>query len=324
VSVLKTSVLFAILILVAHSASGQSGNSPHNSRTVVRTNSNLVIVPTVVRSDSGELIENLDADDFRLTDQQTEQQVHVEEVRNQSAAVVLLLQTGGAASRQFRNYDKLDRILESILDNSTCKLALVTFDSRVRQIWAFPPRVDGLDYGLTHQEGGDHGAAIRDAVLYATSLLQAQSSSFRRIILLFSQREDAGSRATVAEVMRDVARSGATVYSLTFHAEKREVKNDEGKFGTLGPKEAAMNNATAAEVAAQSGGEIIPFENEDQLAEALSIVGKDLHAAYLLSFRPSTPTLGLHAIKVEVIGQRGGVEVLARRMYWIDNNAPDN
>ena len=237
---------------------------------------------------------------------------------------MLLLQTGGAASRQFRNYDKLDRILGSFLDSSKSKLALVTFDSRVRQIWAFPPRVDGLDYGLTHQEGGDHGAAIRDAVLYATGLLQAQPTSFRRIILLFSQREDAGSRATAAEVMRDLARSGATVFSLTFQAEKREMKNYKGESGTLKAQEAAMRYATAAEVAAQSGGESMPFENEDQLAEALSIVGKDLHATCLLSFRPSSPTPGLHAIKVEAIGQRGRVEVLARKMYWIDNNSPDS
>ena len=182
---MKMAVYFAILVAVAHVALGQSATSSDElSNPTIRSASTLVIVPTLVRSASGELVANLDASHFRLLDNGIEQKVFVEEVGNQPLAVVVLLQTGGAASSELQNYGKLDTLFESALGNSTRTVALVTFDSRPKQIWNFPPRVDGLYYGLTHQEGGDHGAAIIDAVKCATGLLKLQSASFRRIIFL--------------------------------------------------------------------------------------------------------------------------------------------
>jgi hypothetical protein len=105
------------------------------------------------------------------SDNGQEQSIYLGQFENQPLAVVVLVQTGGAASRELENYGKLDSIIESILGSSPGKLALVSFDSLVRQIWAFPPRADGLDYALTHQEVGDSGAAIRDAIHYGINLL---------------------------------------------------------------------------------------------------------------------------------------------------------
>jgi hypothetical protein len=99
----------------------------------------LVIVPTLVRSASGELVTDLDASHFRLTDNGIEQKVSVAEAENQRLAMVVLMQTGGAASSQLWNYSKLDTLLENMLGSLTSKVALVTFDSRPEQIWESPP-----------------------------------------------------------------------------------------------------------------------------------------------------------------------------------------
>ena len=103
---------------------------------------------------SGEFVANLDASHFRLSDNGIEQKVFVEQALNQPLAVVVLMQNGGAASSQLQKYRKLDTMLESVLGSSTRTVALVTFDSRPKEIWDFPPRVDGIYYSLTHQEGG--------------------------------------------------------------------------------------------------------------------------------------------------------------------------
>ena len=84
----------------------------------------------------------------------------MERADNQSLAVVVLMQTGGAAYSHLRHCRKLDAFLEQLGSSSTREMALVTFDSRTEQIWNFPTRVDALYDALTHPKGGDHGAGL--------------------------------------------------------------------------------------------------------------------------------------------------------------------
>ena len=116
---MKIAVYIATLVVLAHVALGQSRPvSDKPSNPTIRSASTLVIVPTLVRSASGEPVTNLDGSHFRLLDNGIEQKVFVEQVGNQPLAVVVLFQTGGAASSHFQNYGKLDTLLESMLGSS--------------------------------------------------------------------------------------------------------------------------------------------------------------------------------------------------------------
>jgi hypothetical protein len=81
---------------------------------------------------------------------------------------------------------------------------------------------------------------------------------------------------------------------------------------------ATTPNATAVELAAQSGGENLRFHDENDLEERMFALRDDIRSGYLLSFRPSSPTLGLHTIRVQISPQRGRYKVLARNSYWLD------
>ena len=305
----------ATLVLIVSTSLAQDGGA--HATQVVKSTSTLVIVPTLVKTDSGELIRNLEAWHFRLADNGEEQNVYLEQVENEPLAVVVLIQTGGAASSELGNYRKLDGIVGSILGNSLSKLALISFDSQVRQTWAFPPRVDGVEYALTHQAVGDKGAAVRDAVRYGINILQNQPAQFRRIILLLSQEEDSGSQSRFADVVRDLARSGTTNYSFTFSSDGTRRKSHKTKAQRRDVDD-LPSSPDAAELAAESGGENIRFSNEDDLEQKISMAREDIRSGYILSFRPSATTPGLHKIRVEVLEQKGHLKVLARRNYWLD------
>ena len=332
---------YIALALAVHAAFGQSPTSrDESSKTTIRSASALVIVPTLVQSLSGELVGNLDASHFRLSDNGIEQKIFVEQALNQPLAVVVLVQSGGAASGQLQNYGKLDTVVESVLGSSTRTVALVTFNSRPKEIWDFPPRVDGLYYSLTHQEGGDHGAAILDAVKCATGLLQQQPATFRRIILLLSQSQDGGSTTHGEDVVRSLAESGTTVYSLTFSPATLRSKRHSGRSARRRPISLrspdcatlsatsrpsiplailrAMREDTTAEVVALSGGEQLRFRDEQELERNLSIVARDIQNGYTLNFYPSSQEVGFHAITVQVVQQSPHLEVKSRATYWFD------
>ena len=170
---MKTVACIGLVSLMVIAAIAQNTTSRHEvSKPTFRSTSTLVVVPTSVRSASGKPVTNLDANHFRLTDNEVEQKISVERADNQSLAVVVLMQTGGAAYSHLKHYRKLDTFLEQLGSSSTSKLALITFDSRTQQIWNFPTRVDALYDALTHPKGGDHGAAIVDALNSAIDLLR--------------------------------------------------------------------------------------------------------------------------------------------------------
>jgi VWFA-related protein len=310
-----------VVCVVALAASAQSTTSWHEGSTpIIQSTSTLVLVPTLVRSASGEHVADLDASYFRLTDNGVEQKISVEPADNRPIAIVVLMQTGGEAFNYLHNYEKLDSEIDAMLLGATRKVALVTFGSRPEQIWNFPPMVDALDYFLTHPKGGDHGAAILDAVNCAIGLLQQQPAGFRRIILLIGQAADNGSKAHAEDVLRGLTESGTTIYSLTFPQAAVSRRSAEKILFTseLGFSLQAVRENTAASLAAVSGGEQRRFHDEHDLETGLLMVGDDIHKGYTLSFYPTSHQSGLHSVTVRVVKGGASLKVTSRTNYWFD------
>lgn len=321
-------------------ASAQTPASPSETRRpVITSTTSLVVVPTLVRSPSGDLVHNLTARDFRLTDNGVVQTLRVEQIERQPLAVVVLMQTGGAAPRQFANYRNLTPMLEAMMGSSAYRVALVTFDSRPEEIWNFPPRVDGLSSAFTDPEPGDGGAAILDAVNLGIDLLVEQPPTSRRILLLLSQPQDDGSRAPAPDVIRRLEKSDTTVYSVAFSPEKAWLKDQftkprhENAPYQISPAQPlllhtfdlgaplteairAMRHDAAAEIATLSGGEHLRFSNKADLEQRLTALANHIPNCYTLSFRPTSREPGFHAIRVEVVHPSEALDIDARAGYW--------
>jgi len=327
-------------LLLALPALAQTSPVPQSVPSTITSTSTLVIVPTLVRSASGDLVYGLKAGDFRLTDNGIEQKISIEEVERQPLAVVVLMQTGGTAPRHFEDLRNAGTMLGYMMGNSAHRVALVTFDSQPEDMWDFTPNIADLDDAFTSPEDGDHGAAVVDAVDYAVNLLSKQPPQFRRIILLLSQPQDDGSKAHAEDVVRRLGETNTTIYSVTFSPEKTWLRDQftkerhgqppyqlnpaggppiMGTFDLKAPLMAAvgaMRTDTAAEVATLSGGEHVRFDNRAGLEHELGLIANHIPARYILSFRPTSKQTGFHAINVRVVNQPEAVDVAARSSYW--------
>jgi VWFA-related protein len=78
-----------------------------------------------------------------------------------------------------------------------------------------------------------------------------------------------------------------------------------------------LRKNTAESIAHLTGGEYVHFKNAKDLRGGLIAVSNDVPNAYVLSFRPTAPTAGLHALHVEVKG-RPDLVVRARTEYWME------
>jgi len=84
----------------------------------------------------------------------------------------------------------------------------------------------------------------------------------------------------------------------------------------------SLRNKTAESIAQLAGGEFFHFHNAKDLKAGLISVSNDLPNYYVLSFRPSSLTPGLHALHVEA-KDRPQLLLKARREYWIDDKPLD-
>jgi hypothetical protein len=77
----------------------------------------------------------------------------------------------------------------------------------------------------------------------------------------------------------------------------------------------ALRHSTASELASLSGGEYISFTTSKSFEQALQRVSNHVRDYYLLSFKPASPDLGLHALRVRIPDYPDAV-IQTRRSYW--------
>jgi VWFA-related protein len=73
-------------------------------------------------------------------------------------------------------------------------------------------------------------------------------------------------------------------------------------------------------VAQLTGGEYFSFTNAATLKRSLLIISNDVPNYYVLSFRPESPSAGLHTLQLTLKG-RPELQLKARNTYWSDSEA---
>ncbi len=294
--------------------------------TVIRSTTNVVLVPTLVEKDHGQVVYGLKQGDFVLEDNGVPQKLNVEEEMDSApVALVVAVEQGRMSGLEFDKVAKLGPLLDLFLGDGRSEAALVGFDSKPQLVRDFTKNEADLTEDLRHFEPGDGGAAILDTVGYAVDLLQSQPKEYRRVLLLLSEQRDHGSSHVRPEKL--VERIGLTdvlVLSLTFSPSKAELLHDLKDNGdnramnlisTLPMALAAMKKNVAKQIAVMSGGEYAPFTRDKGFESEMVEVSQHARNRYMLSFTPSDSTPGLHTLHVRT-AQDYGARVVARANYW--------
>ena len=316
-------ILIAAVLLTPASILAQT--VPADSATF-RTASTIVTVPALVRGPSGGFVTSLDSRDFVLLDNNQPQQAKLADNAGEPIALVILVQTGGAAVHHFFDYVDLPAFLDWMTGGTNHDLMLVKFDSRVEVTWHFPVRSDGVGYSMTHLRPGDPGAALSDAVLLGVQQLQSEPGRFRRIVLLISQETDQGSSTAPEEILRTLGKGSTAVYALTFSAPHTRGKTVRGhrSVNEETPLAAAVRELrehTADELAAYTGGAHLAFSTRREFDEAIKAVASDIRNRYALGFQPAAHDPGIHRLTIHV---REGLSVTGRGGYWFDPVGSDH
>ena len=313
-----------MLLLLFGAASGQQEPS-------FSSQGNLVPVPTLVRDAAGNAVYGLQAQDFIIEDDGVEQVVHLDEAAEaEPISLVIAVQCGRRAEREFGRMAGLAAMLDPILSGRQNEAALLIFDSKLNLVHDFTKHAEVIEEDLKNLEPGDHGAAILDAVAYSAKLLAKRPEGRQRVLLLISETRDHGSHfAKIDDAVRLVGVTHTLVYALPFSPyisqqldTARGSNRDEWSpnfdfIEKLAAARQAMRKNSAKALASMTGGEYELFATRKRFESDMIRFANHLHSRYLLSFEPKNPHPGLHRIRVRLRNSASNQTVLFRSSYWV-------
>jgi VWFA-related protein len=300
----------------------------------IRSQSNVVLIPVLVKDARGRAVYGLKAQDFVVEDDGTAQAVHLdEEAEAEPISLVIAIQIGREADREFPRIRGLSSMIQPILDQDGTLAAVVEFDTGIELSQDFTGDQRLVGNTLKNLQPGDGGAAILDAVKYSLNLLDKQPVGRQRVLLLVSETRDHGSHsARIDDVVTAIGETNTTVYTLAFSPARSNVldtvrgnNKDEMNAGPdlLAPLRLireAMRKNTPKAISSMTGGEHASFESQNGFETRLIDFTNHLHSRYLLSFQPRDPHPGLHELRVR-LRDAEKVEILARGSYWANGPA---
>lgn len=306
------------------------GSSALPQETTLRSQSNVVLVPALVKDQQGGVVYGLLAKDFVVEDDGVVQPVRLDEApEGQPISLVVAIQRGRRAYAEFPRMQGLKSMLDPLFTLGTARVAVVEFDSQVDLTRNFTKDATLVEDDLRNLQRGDDGATILDAVDYSVKLLQKESEERLRVLLLISETRDHGSHAKIDDTVAAIGQSNAVMYALAFSpslsnildtgrgTNMNEMHNGVDIMDLAYRTAQAMRKNIPSTIAAMTGGEYELFATRKKFEVRVNDFTNHLHSRYLLSFAPKNPHPGLHQIRARLKDAAEGT-VLARSSYWAE------
>jgi Ca-activated chloride channel family protein len=259
-------------------------------------NTRLVSITVVVTDQQGRALPGLEADHFRVFDNQVEQQISHFSRDDGPASVGVVFDLSGSmlGSRITLARQALERLLET--SHPDDEYFIFGFDSKLRLVARGSPERKSLFEELKQIEPrGD--TALYDASCEAIETFE-QARHRRRALIILSDGEDNQSRLGFRELRRRIIESGVLVYTVMV-----------GSIIPHSPARAILN-----EMASSSGGRAFFPVNEDGLDEAFGRIANEVRRSYSIAYQPSEFVAdgSMHRIKVDVRPPQPGMKIAVR------------
>jgi len=186
---------------------------PDQDIETLKTDTDLVTVPVIASSRSGNYIADLTKDEFKLSEDGVPQQIAFLATVNAPFHVVLLLDTSASTKEKL---SMIQRAAVTFVDqlNPTDKVKVISFDDQVRDLNDFTSNKALLSSVISRTTSGE-GTKVYDAFDRALNVLRPITG--RRAIVVFTDGVDWHSdSATFEGTLKNLDELGVIVYPIRF------------------------------------------------------------------------------------------------------------
>ena len=319
---MKSWGMIGLLVLAAIDFSGSSGVALPQQVGTIRVQTTLIQVPVIVSASKGGPVPGLKAEDFQLYDDGDARPLAFFAASSEPIRIALVLDTSKSTVTALNAIRKAAAgFLEQLRPQD--QAMIVAFDSEVQVVWPFSSDQKVLKQALKGIEIGPNvGTRMYDAVVQVADKFLRPAQG-RKAMILLTDGQDYGSKATPNEMLHAVLDSGVVVYPLFYSIDQRELAkrlagiNLPRKAGPgVWEKEERAAAALLGRMAAESAGTFFHAETTD-LKKTFALVAEELRLQYLLAFYPDPVRLDGATHSLKVVLSRPELVSRARLHYQI-------
>src|SRR6266852_1651740 len=203
---------------------------PKDTIAKVKVQVALVNTPVTVRDGRRDMVHNLEARDFRITDNGVTQRISHFDLGGDPLSMVILLETSSRIEPLLPQVRKTGILFTQTVMGPTGEAAVVSFNDSVDKLQDFTTNADLLENTIAHLGEGTSGSKLYDAMAVGVEMLSGRPQATpdkpgrRRVLMILSEATDAGSDAKLDEVLRQAQLANVTIYSVGLSTTRAELQ----------------------------------------------------------------------------------------------------
>jgi Ca-activated chloride channel homolog len=281
------------------------GFSVFAQQPTFRTGTRTVALYATVTDTTKRLVPDLTQDDFTIFDNDKPQSIDLFLNEVQPITVVVMLDTSASMTGNLK-----------LLEQAAEQFVLRMLPKDKGMVGAFNDKIEFFPATFT----GDRDRLIRalrdldfgnptrlyDAI--AASMDRLHKVDGRRVVLVFTDGDDTGSRADAGSVLEQARREEVMIYAVGLRSDyfngARQVRSKP--------------DSGLKRLAEETGGGYFELDDTSDLAPTFTRVAQELHSQYLLGFTPLMLDGKVHRVTVRA---KPGMVVRARRSYLASSDS---
>jgi Ca-activated chloride channel family protein len=259
------------------------------------------VVPSyvTVTDASNRLVTDLTREDFEILDNGRPQELTIFENEVRPIGVVVMLDTSISMTHRLKDlYSGAEQFLLRLLPHD--RAVVGAFNDKIEFSSGFTSDRNGLIGSLKDLDFGNK-TRLYDA-LYE-SLDQLQEVDSRKVILLFTDGQDFGSRQGSGRALERAREEEVMIYGVGL-----ETEFFNGQSYVRSKPDSILNR-----FALETGGGYFDLKKNADLNSSFSRIAQELRSQYLLGFAPAVLDGKIHKLEVRV--KRPGLKARSRRSY---------
>ena len=265
-----------------------------------RSDTRTVALYATVTDAQKRLVPDLTQEDFEILDNDRPQGLELFISEVQPITVVVMLDTSASMTG---NLKLLEQAAEQFL------IRLLPKDKAL--VGAFNDKIEFFPSTFTHDRDRliavlrelDFGNPTRLYDAVAASMDRLFKIEGRRVVLIFTDGDDTGSRENISSVLDRARQNDVMVYAIGLRSDyfngSRQVRSKP--------------DSGLRRLAEETGGGYFELDKSSDLAPTFTRVAQELHSQYVLGFTPTLLDGKIHRLTVRA--KRPGMVVRARRTY---------
>ncbi len=177
-------------------------HAPPNAQAKLKVQVALVNMPVTVRNAKGDMVNDLDAKDFRITDNGIEQKISHFDLGGDPLSLVILIETSSRIDPLLPGMRKTGILFTQTVMGPEGEAAVVGFNDAVDKLQDFTSDGDAIENVMAHLQTGTSGSKLYDAMAVGVDMLSsrmpqptAERPGRRRVMLVMSETVDVGQRS---------------------------------------------------------------------------------------------------------------------------------